>query len=119
MNVQLSVQGTARRVLPEVETILFRITQEALTNAARHSLANQVEVSLSFAVDKITLQVQDNGRGFDPETVLRADHKQHWGLLGIEERVSLVGGESKILSQPGEGTKIVVNIPLQKELAHV
>ncbi len=116
--VQLKVQGTARRMMPEIETILFRITQEALTNVMRHAQANQVQVKLVFDVGSVALQIQDDGRGFDPDTVLHTEHK-HWGLLGIEERVSLVGGKSQIYSRPGKGSTIYVNIPLQKELAHV
>jgi signal transduction histidine kinase len=116
--VRLNVQGHSQRLQPEIETILFRISQEALTNAARHAQAENVEVVLTFEANSIVLQVVDDGRGFDPDSVLRTDHKRHWGLLGIEERVSLVGGTSQIHSHPGEGSTIYVNIPLQGELVH-
>lgn len=119
LGVHLHVQGPSRRIQPEIETVLFRITQESLTNIARHARADNAHVLLTFNADSILLQVQDDGCGFDPDTILRADHKQHWGLLGIEERVSLVGGQCQIDSQPGAGTTIHVSIPLQEELAHV
>lgn len=119
MTVHLTVQGHSRRLQPEIETTLFRITQEGLTNTARHAQAANVQVSLAFDTGSTTLQIQDDGRGFDPDTILRAGDKPHWGLLGIEERVSLVGGRSQILSQPGEGTTITVTIPSQEELVHV
>jgi len=119
MTVQLSIQGHSRRLRPEIETTLFRITQEGLTNTARHAQAANVQVSLAFDADSTTLQIQDDGCGFDPDTILSADHKQHWGLLGIEERVLLVGGKSQIDSRPGGGTTITVTIPLQEELVHV
>ena len=117
--VQLNVPGSARRIQPALETILFRITQEALTNVARHAQARQVIITLVFEVDSVDLRIQDDGCGFDPDTIIRSDPKQHWGLLGIEERVSLVGGQSQIHSSPGKGTIIFIHIPLQKELAHV
>ncbi|MCB9418523.1 MAG: GAF domain-containing sensor histidine kinase [Ardenticatenaceae bacterium] len=117
--VHLNVQGHSRRLQPEIETVLFRIAQEALTNAVRHAQAAHVNVALDFNTDFTELRIEDDGCGFDPEAILRTDHKQHWGLLGIEERVTLVGGRSQIHSSPGEGTIIAVNIPLQEELAHV
>ena len=119
MIVRLKVQGPSRRLQPEIETILFRITQESLTNATRHAQADHIKVNLTFDADSIELQIEDDGCGFDPDTVLRVDHKQHWGLLGIEERVALVGGRSQIHSGPGEGTTIYINIPLQGDLVHV
>ncbi|MEJ2747037.1 MAG: GAF domain-containing sensor histidine kinase [Anaerolineae bacterium] len=119
LGVHLHVQGPSRRIQPEIETVLFRITQESLTNDARHAQASNVHVLLTFATDSILLQIQDDGCGFDPDAILRSDHKQHWGLLGIEERVSLVGGQCQFDSQPGAGTTIHVNIPLQEELIHV
>jgi signal transduction histidine kinase len=118
LSVHLQVQGPARRLQPEIETILFRITQEALNNVTRHAQADNAHVSLTFAAASVSLQIQDDGCGFDPHTALRSDHKPHWGLLGIEERVTLVGGHCQINSRPRVGTTLHVNIPLQEELAH-
>ncbi|MCA9979124.1 MAG: sensor histidine kinase, partial [Anaerolineales bacterium] len=119
MAVRLIVQGHAHRLQPEIETVLFRITQEALTNAARHAQADNVVVDLTFNADFIVLQVEDDGQGFDLDVMLRTDHKRHWGLLGIEERVSLVNGSSQIQSQPGAGSTIYVKIPLEGKLVYV
>jgi signal transduction histidine kinase len=118
MTVRLQIQGHTRRIQPEIETVLFRIAQESLTNAARHAQADSVQLMLTFAADSIALQVQDDGIGFDLADVLRVEQRKHWGLVGIEERVSLVGGKSQIYSQPGAGTTILVTIPLQEEPVH-
>jgi signal transduction histidine kinase len=112
LNVKLQVIGHQRRVQSEIETILFRIAQESLTNVVRHAQANKATVSLTFGPNNIALQVEDDGCGFDPDTVLKSKDKQHWGLLGIGERVSLVGGHSQIFAKPGAGTTISANIPL-------
>lgn len=108
------VNGRHRRVKPEIETILFRIAQEALTNVAKHAAAETVSVRLAYTDNSVQLTVQDDGRGFDPDKVFNTGPKQRraWGLLGIQERVALVGGTLEIESQPGAGTTIRVDIPL-------
>lgn len=116
--------GRRRRVQPEIETTVFRIAQEALTNVAKHAAATRVAVDLTFADNCLRLQVQDDGRGFDPEEVISGppaggssidpnhNGRSAWGLLGIQERVALVGGKGEILSQPGAGTVIRICVPL-------
>ena len=107
------VSGQRRRVQPELETIIFRIGQEALTNVAKHAKAKSVSVRLSYHENCLKLTVNDDGLGFEPETTLRPgeDHRTAWGLLGIQERVGLAGGVCFIMSDPGEGTTIHVTVP--------
>ena len=118
-SVKLKISGPQRRAQSEIETILFRIVQESLTNVLRHAKAENVLVALDFGANDIALRIEDDGCGFEPEAVLQTKNRQHWGLLGIGERVSLVGGKSKIQSQPGHGTTISVNIPLLEEPENV
>jgi signal transduction histidine kinase len=109
---RLSVQGQARRLQPELETALFRIAQEALTNAARHAGASLVEVVLSFEPDRLSLEVRDDGAGFDAEATSVAPASV--GLIGMRERAQIVGGVLVVRSRPGEGTQISVTVPLEE-----
>jgi len=91
-----------------VETALYRIVQEALTNVVRHSNANHVDVILEKRDDKIVIMVEDDGIGFDTTLI----HKQgHLGLLGIQERAQMLAGDINIESKPGGGTTLVVEVP--------
>ncbi len=103
------------RLPRNLETILFRITQEALTNVARHAQASQVWVKLAGQPTCIMLEIKDNGIGFDPSTVFDQKKRAGWGLVGIQERVSLAKGELQIQSQAGAGTQLTVKIPLNDD----
>jgi PAS domain S-box-containing protein len=92
-------------------TAVFRILQESLTNVARHAKAQRVEVALGRADGTVTLNVRDNGRGFNLDDPRRPNA---FGLMGLRERVSLLGGEVRIESQPGLGTVLDVQIPLEE-----
>ncbi len=109
-----AVRGPRRRLAPEVEMTVFRIAQEALNNVARHAQANRVAVRLVFGVEVVCVRVRDNGRGFDTAVALdtRLKERQTWGLLGMQERVALVGGSFLIRSRPGAGTMVQACIPL-------
>ena len=107
--------GNRRRIVPDIETIVFRIAQESLSNVTKHARATLVSILISFSVSAIGLRIKDNGCGFDPQEILGSDPKHHWGLVGIKERVALVGGTCDIVSWPGAGTTIQVNIPLKEE----
>jgi PAS domain S-box-containing protein len=89
-------------------TALFRIVQESLTNITRHAQARHVRISLTEHSDHYLLEVEDDGVGFDP----KAQHHKSFGLIGIEERTLMLGGELKISTTPGKGTKIMARIPL-------
>ena len=91
------LQGTPVRLPSEIETVLFRINQEALTNIAKHAGAAHVTVTLAFQPPHVRLIVEDDGRGFSPEQVLqRTNPGAGWGLLGMKERASLIGGQVEI-----------------------
>ncbi|MFN7924221.1 MAG: sensor histidine kinase [Bryobacteraceae bacterium] len=107
VEVKVSAGQRDLRDLPdEIKTCIFRVTQEAVTNSARHSGASSVQVSLHEANGHVTLAVEDNGRGFDPEKT------RGLGLMGMYERVQRVGGEFQPMSHPGGGTRIDVRIPV-------
>jgi len=90
-------------------TTIFRIVQEALTNIMRHAAASQVNVSLEKKDDSLTVEVRDNGIGIMEGRI--SDSKSH-GLIGIRERVLLLGGEAVISGKPGEGTLVRVTLPI-------
>ncbi len=99
-------------VLPgRVETSLYRITQEALTNAHRHANAQHIEMTLTATEQMIRLVIQDDGNGFDPDTVAQTSGQGHFGLTGMTERVKLLNGTICIQSEPGTGTLIDVRVP--------
>ncbi len=104
---------TARRLAPELETALYRITREALTNVVRHAKARRVSVLLERRADHVLLIVEDDGRGFDAAALLRAPAAQgKLGLLGMQERATLAGGSVEVESNPGAGTTVFVRLPL-------
>ena len=112
--VKVTSQGEPRELLPEVRIVLFRISQEAITNVVRHANAHQASICLEYDRDQATLYVEDDGEGFEVESTLRAvTEKPCWGLLGLLERASLVGGDCQISSRPGAGTLIIVTVPLE------
>ncbi len=97
---------------PEVETACYRITQEALTNAIKHSAATRLSVALRRNGDALELVIEDNGTGFDVAAAWsRAAHGSSLGILGLEERAMLAGGRSEIISRPGLGTRIRTVVP--------
>jgi signal transduction histidine kinase len=97
---------------PDISTGLFRIFQESLTNVARHANATEIVASITRTNNKIILEIKDNGKGFDVSTI---SHKRTLGLLGMKERTMIMGGEYKILSEKGNGTTVVVSVPLTEE----
>ncbi len=104
--------GEKRTLTPEVRLSLFRIVQEALNNIKKHAEASKVQVTVNFAANKVKLAVSDNGRGFElPESMANLPRKGKLGLMGIEERVCLLGGTLEINSKPGEGTTLLVEVP--------
>lgn len=109
-----------RELSPELETVLFRVAQEALTNVVRHSRASRVTVEINVREGKVVLIVKDNGVGFElPRTEVRSDSAQSLGLLGMRERVGLVGGKIEIESVPSYGTSIKAVFPLKGGRAEV
>lgn len=107
------LQLSRERLPPEIELVLYRITQEALTNVVKHARASWVEVELSREQDRVTLVVKDDGSGFDVDSVTERDETGlGLGLFGMVERATLVGGTLDITSSPGHGTQVALMIPL-------
>lgn len=110
-----SLEGV--RLPDSIETAVFRIFQEALANAIRHAEARHVRIELGYEAKQITLTIQDDGRGFDPKMKTeRATDGGHMGLVGIRERVALLGGRFSIETAPGQGCRIVVTLPTQGKI---
>lgn len=95
----------------EVEILLYRVIQESLTNTARHADATHVEVSFSYANDRITVSIHDDGKGFNTTEVLNTDNRS-LGILGMRERIELLGGQFQLISAPGKGTHVQVELSL-------
>lgn len=110
---EVEVCGRSRRLPSEVETTLYRITQEALVNVAKHAQASRAHVRLTFDEDEATLSVADDGVGTDVDAAWRAAVEgTGWGLAGIRERIRLVGGRVHLHSSPGQGTELLVRVPI-------
>ena len=109
----ISVQGVEPnpRLAGPVEHALFRITQEALTNVAKHAQANQVSIVLTVEKERVHLAITDDGLGFEGAGRSNPIGRQSWGLLTMVERAEAVGGHCWITSQPGQGTQVIVEAP--------
>jgi signal transduction histidine kinase len=92
-------------------TVLFRVAQEALTNVARHARASRADVSIQQTPDGVCMKVKDDGKAFDVERVLHGKGSKRLGLLGMRERLEMVGGRFEVLSTPGQGTTVQAQIP--------
>jgi signal transduction histidine kinase len=110
------------RLPPGIETVLFRVAQEALLNVSKHSQAKRVYLTLERQRRAVQLTVQDWGRGFDPSTLSPAGVGEQVGLQVMRERVAVLGGHWSLQSSPGQGTLIIAEIPLlidsQREGTH-
>jgi signal transduction histidine kinase len=112
--LSLDVNGEPRPLLAELEVTLFRVAQEALTNAARHARASRVGLTLSYMDDLVLLDVRDDGAGFDPappDGRPDAGGGHEFGLQAMAQRLRQVGGELEIESAPGQGTAINARVP--------
>lgn len=116
---QMQENNLDQRLPRSIETVLFRIAQEAITNAARHSGASAVQVGLTRADGHLILQVADNGAGFDLSHQTLDAHGKGLGLRGMAERVSILGGELKIQTELQKGTVITVQVGLPSKDDHV
>ncbi|HEU4382886.1 MAG TPA: ATP-binding protein [Anaeromyxobacteraceae bacterium] len=115
ISVRCEFEKLERRLPPAFETAVFRVCQEAMTNIARHAEAETVLVQAQVEGDALAVEIEDDGRGFDPAEVARRPGRPHFGLLGIRERVELLGGKLTIDSAPGRGTRLHLEVPLPEE----
>jgi signal transduction histidine kinase len=113
MNVAVDVSDRARldsdELPDEYKTCIYRVVQEALHNCARHSRATTVRIRVEQERDRLLLTIQDDGQGFD------ARHTKGLGLLGMQERVTQLGGTCQVHSQPGRGTTLSVELPFTEQ----
>jgi PAS domain S-box-containing protein len=111
IDVDFRHDNVPRNLANEVALALFRVLQEALRNAVRHAAVRRVSVALAGRHDEVELVVSDEGVGFDPEAAMRTSG---FGLISMQERLRLVGGQCLIESQPGAGTRICARVPLRR-----
>ncbi len=108
----VSVTGLKRRFVSEKELAIFRITQEALNNARKHSRASAVKLKVDFGEDALTLTIEDNGQGFSPpQRISDLAQSGKLGLMGARERARLIGGTLIVKSEPSSGTVIILRVP--------
>jgi signal transduction histidine kinase len=113
MEVRFQAAGFGQQRLPSaVETTVFRVAQEAITNVARHSHAHVVTIAVTLQDGVVRLQVGDDGIGFDAPALLAASGRRRLGIAGMKERVTLLGGHLEIRSAPREGTVVTMVVPV-------
>jgi signal transduction histidine kinase len=111
VTAELITTGTAQPLLPEIETTLLRTAQEALANVARHAGASRVALTLSYMEDLVSLDVRDDGAGFDPAAPRDERYEGGFGLAAMRERVLRIAGTLDIESEPGGGTAVSACVP--------
>jgi PAS domain S-box-containing protein len=116
LEIEFQTIGFDRRLKPDIETVLYRFSQETLTNALKYSGAENFNLSIIKSYPRIIFLAEDDGVGFDAEIIGR--DRRSLGLLGMRERASLLKGTFQLRSTPGEGTRIRIEIPLDEELRH-
>jgi signal transduction histidine kinase len=104
------IRPTDGALIPEIETTVYRIAQEALNNIAKHARADRVDIVLERSDEQVSLIVEDNGVGFNPAAV--TTRRAGFGLAGMRERAALAGAECQIESAPGQGTTIILRVPV-------
>jgi signal transduction histidine kinase len=114
ITINLVNHGGKPKLSSDLRAVVFRIAQEAINNIIRHANASRIDIQLDYIDNNIYLRVEDNGQGFNTDVVLKKKPGKPtaWGLLGMVERASLVGGTCNIFSHPGKGTLIEVNVPI-------
>ena len=111
VHTSLTAIAAAERLDAAKRTVLFRVAQEALTNVARHAQASRVEVTIQKLPEGICMKIMDDGKSFQVDRVLHGKGRKHLGLLGMRERLEMIGGSFAVESAPGKGTTIVAQIP--------
>ncbi len=114
IRVNLATRGELSEMSSAKRTALYRVAQEALVNVARHSSARLVNVTIRKVPNAVLMRIEDKSMGFDVKEMWRGRKSQHLGMLGMKERVEMVGGRFMVESLPGKGTSIQARIPLGK-----
>jgi len=113
LQIELVLKGRERRLPSGMEVAIFRLVQEALNNVKKHAQATKIGVNVAFTKGHISVIVEDNGVGFSPNEV-KEKQKNHFGLMGIKERIELLEGECEIDSVKNRGTKLTFNVPINE-----
>ena len=115
-NLSVGVKTTFEGRLPgAVEIAIYRIVQEALTNIAKHAKARRVSIQVRRSGGVLSCSIRDNGTGFDPAAVRSDRSRSGLGLIGMQERLSAIGGMLAVESAPGRGTKLLISVPVLSE----
>ncbi|MCQ3929621.1 MAG: hypothetical protein DPW16_04125 [Chloroflexi bacterium] len=109
VQTHLEIEGGRRSLPVRIEAGLYRVVQESLTNIRRHAHANTVTIRISMTPENVHLMIEDDGYGFDPSNI---PQEGRYGLIGLNERVKLLGGTLNLQSNPNSGTRVEVQIPL-------
>lgn len=110
------MRGKFDALSPRARRSLYRIAQECLTNVVQHAAATECRVCVDIENGRARLVVRDNGRGFEPEIALEQEHdSEHFSLRGMQNRAHSLGGICDIFSQPGAGTSVVIDIPVNRD----
>ena len=117
VRIEVEVRGTAQRLPEIIENQLFRIGQEAITNALKHARPGRILIVLSYQTDSLGLTVSDDGCGFQSNGPMSAG-QGHFGLVGMRERAKRLGGKLAVESAPGQGTRVVVQVPVPGPATH-
>lgn len=117
VSIRVTARGAERELPPPTKIALFRIAQEAVNNALKHAAPKNINVTIDFELSQVRLAVQDDGSGFDTNLQKRPGRRASLGLIGMQERASLLHGKFALNSLPGRGTLIEVSIPYALEEA--
>jgi signal transduction histidine kinase len=112
IRIEVKTRGPERRFAVSLETALYRIVQEALTNTWKHARATKASVTVTFDARRCNIQIADDGVGFDLASVGANGQGEHLGIVGIRERAEMIGGSLRIASAPGAGTTVIVSVPV-------
>ena len=113
MEVDFVATGLEQERLPsQIESALYRVAQEAIVNVLKHAHARRLSIVLKRGSGAVTLVIEDDGQGFDPDAVPGLPRKGHSGLAGMRERLHLIAGSLTIESRPGQGTTVLARVPL-------
>ncbi|MEN8614145.1 PAS domain S-box protein [Dehalogenimonas sp. THU2] len=120
IEARVMVKGQEQALSSEVQLLLFRIVQEAPNNIRKHSEASQVEITVTYGVEKTVVSIADNGKGFSlPQRVSDLAAMGKLGLAGMQERAQLIGGHISLKSDPGHGTVVTIEVPNQGNLCEM
>jgi signal transduction histidine kinase len=113
--IDFTLNGNFDRLPSVIRRSLYRVSQEALANVARHAGVDSARLTMHVEPDEVYLSISDRGKGFEPKLVLaREVNREHFGLRGIRERIQALGGTCDILSQAGQGTQVLVQLPVNR-----